>query len=406
LSAIGGDDTVAPLQRDTPSLALVIPHFRLTRFLHACLTSVLAQARVPDEIVVVDSSSDETAAIMAAFSGRVRHVVQAEKGVAAARNAGVAATRSDLVAFLDADNEALPICAARQLDAFRGDDDVVLCHGAMWVVDADGQPWPDAAPWSSEAVSIDQQLGWLLERNRIAADTVCVRRSALDAVGGFCEEPGVREDYDLWLRLAGRGRFAYVDAPLVRYRRHETNLSNDEATMFAWEAGALRRVPDETIAAALERRFGSGEARALAFAEILVRSGRTGEAKAAIEHGLVRWPEEPGFAFHAALARLDDGALAEADRLFRRVLEQAPDDLAAWNNLGVVRALDGDRVGAAAAFSRAVVRQPVYRDARANANLLFSRETEELADVAAWSVTRRRLRAVPMPLPERDRRRD
>jgi tetratricopeptide (TPR) repeat protein len=238
-----------------------------------------------------------------------------------------------------------------------------------------------------------QQFGWLLERNRIAADTVCVRRTAFEAVGGFCEEPGVREDYDLWLRLAERGRFAYIDEPLVRYRRHETNLSNDEAAMFAWEAGALRRVPADAVAAALDRRFGAGAARALAHAEILLRSGRTEEACREIDYGLVQWPEEPGFAFHAAVARFDAGAFDDAERLWRLVLERTPGDAAAWNNAGVVRVLSGDRAGASAAFDRAIDLQPVYRDARANA----ARLARPVAS-SPWRVTRRRLRAVPLPL--------
>jgi GT2 family glycosyltransferase len=371
------------------TIAVVIPHYRQARFLAACLTSVLGQERVPDEIIVVDSSPEETAAIVAPFRARITYLEQPPSGVAAARNAGIRASRSELVAFLDADNEALPATALLQIQALR-ERGVVLCHGALVPVDESGVP-QTTTDYRSEEVSEAAQLGWLLERNRIACDTVCVRRAALDRVGGFCEDHGVREDYDLWLRLSTAGGFCYVPQPLARYRRHATNLSNDEDSLFEWEGGALRRVSDECIAAALEAAYGAGAQRDLIAGEVALRAGRHGEAVRRFEAGSLRWPDEWAFAFHLGTLQLSAGDLAAARDWLHRALELEPGRAEVWNNLGVVRAKCGDLAGAREAVGRAVALNPAYRDASDNARWL----TASLAD--RCRITRRRLRADLLP---------
>src|SRR6266545_4083611 len=94
-------------------IAVVIPHFRQTGFLAECLDSLLAQTRLPDDVILVDSSPEETGEIMARYAShtsatglvpRVVHLITPAAGVAAARNAGLHATTCELVAFLDADN--------------------------------------------------------------------------------------------------------------------------------------------------------------------------------------------------------------------------------------------------------------------------------------------------------------
>ena len=77
------------------------------RYLEAALRSLLDQTRPPDELVVVDDGSRDGSAALAEALG-VRVLRRPALGVAAARNAGVAATSADLVGFLDADDLAEP----------------------------------------------------------------------------------------------------------------------------------------------------------------------------------------------------------------------------------------------------------------------------------------------------------
>ena len=189
------------------SIAVIVPHYRQTEFLPACLESLLAQTRPADEILVADSSPLETGAIMARFSAPIRHLDVPANGVAAARNAGLAAAHTNLVAFLDSDNMASPDALERYVAVFDAHPDTVLCHGALVPIDRGGASYAGMAQYTSEQVPFSHQLGWLIDRNRVMTDTVCARRDVIASLGGFCEEPGIREDYDLWLRMARSARF-------------------------------------------------------------------------------------------------------------------------------------------------------------------------------------------------------
>lgn len=373
-------------------MAVIVPHYRQAAFLAECLDSLLAQTRPPDEIIVVDSSPQDTREIMPRYTGRVRHLIVPAHGVAAARNAGIRAADATLIVFLDADNVAMPDCLERQERALRDHPDAVMCHGNIIPIDRGGRAYANVSQYGSRAIPADQQLGWLIDRNRVATDTVCVRRDAVVALGGFCETRGVREDYDLWLRLAATGSLVHVDAPLARYRRHETNLSNDPVYMFEWEAGALRRIDWDTTVAALASTFPEPHRRAIAEGEVRLRRGERVEAKRCFE-GALGGPQAPAALFHLAHFAFDEGALDAASSYLRRALAGAPDDAALWNNLGVVLALQAQPSGALCAFERALELRSTYDDAAQNlTGLMAGGATRE------WRVTRRRLRPELMPM--------
>jgi len=381
-------------------IAVIVPHYRQTEFLAECLDSLVAQTRVPDEIIVVDSSPEETAWIMARYmshtspTGLVPHVVHLivpATGVATARNAGLSATTCDLVAFLDADNIAATDRIEWQLDVFESNPEIVLSHGALVPIDRSGSNYAGVSRYASEQMSTEQQFGWLIARNRIATDTVCARRDVVMALGGFCETHGVREDYDLWLRMATQGRFHYIDAPLAVYRRHEMNLSNTEAYMFEWEAGALNRLDWAVIVDALRRAYPDDAERAIIEGEVRLRRGELGVAELHFL-SLARQPRAAGALFHLAHLMMRRGSLDYAELVLRRALGEEPDDAALWNNLGVVLARSGRLDDAADAFAYAVNLRPHYRDAAVNLEQLLH------SSPGAWKVTRRRLRPQLMPL--------
>jgi glycosyltransferase involved in cell wall biosynthesis len=372
-------------------IAVVIPHFRQAGFLAECLDSLLAQTRQPDEIILVDSSPEETGEIMARYASDVVHLVMPAAGVAAARNAGLNATTCELVAFLDVDNIAASDRIEWQLEVFESNPDIVLSHGPLVPIDRRGEGYSGIAAYASHNVPVDHQLGWLIARNRIATDTVCARRDVVMALGGFCETPGVREDYDLWLRMATQGRFHYVDAPLALYRRHETNLSNNEAYMFEWEAGALNRLDWSVIADALRRAYPDDAERAIVEGEVMLRRGELGQAEMHFI-ALAREPRAAAALFHLSHLALRRGSVDYAESMLRRALKEDADDAGLWNNLGVVLARSGRSDAAADAFACAVDLRPHYRDAAANLDQILH------GHAGAWRVTCRRLRPQLIPM--------
>ena len=372
-------------------IAVIVPHYRQAAFLAECLDSLLAQTRKPDEIILVDSSPEESGEIVARYAGSIQHLVQPANGVAAARNAGLNATTCDLVAFLDADNIAASDRIEWQLEVFNSNPDIVLTHGPLVPIDRRGMGYSGIPAYASHSVPVDQQLGWLIARNRIATDTVCARRDVVMALGGFCETVGVREDYDLWLRMATRGPFHYVDAPLALYRRHESNLSNNEPYMFEWEAGALNRLEWPVIAEALRTAYPDEAKRAIVEGEVMLRRGELGQAEMHFI-ALARQPRAASALFHLSHLAMRRGSLDYAESMLRRALKEEPDDAGLWNNLGVVLVRVGRADDAADAFACAVDLRPHYRDAAANLDQILH------GHGGAWRITRRRLRPQLIPM--------
>jgi glycosyltransferase involved in cell wall biosynthesis len=115
-----------------PTVSVVIPVHNGARYLAEAIASVLAQDHRPLEVLVIDDgSTDESAAVAAAFGPPVRVVHQAQQGAAAARNHGAALAQGVWVAFLDADDCWLPDKLSRQLAAPAADPRVEIVNGGV-----------------------------------------------------------------------------------------------------------------------------------------------------------------------------------------------------------------------------------------------------------------------------------
>lgn len=204
--------------------SVVIPLYNKAAYIAQTLQSVLDQ-RVSDfEVVVVDDgSSDDGVKIVESFAdARVRVEKQANAGVAAARNRGIALARGEWVAFLDADDWWHPGYLQAQQGAIHG-------HPSVDVVATNLLPLPDASPWLPERwpelserpqVSLIEDLpGRWMQGIPFFTSSVAVRRTRLASmqpcfpVGESCGE-----DLDLWFRLGEVSAVALTEQPLVAYR--------------------------------------------------------------------------------------------------------------------------------------------------------------------------------------------
>jgi len=186
-------------------------------------------------VVVDDGSTDDTRAVMARSAGdrRVRYVHQPRGERAAARNRGIRASDSPLVAFLDADDLWRPEKLARQVEALGAAPDAGLCYTVARFIDADGHPIGLRKP--SRLIGGDV-FGRLMRANVLILASVVVRRRCLDALGGFDERLPVygAEDWDLWLRVARHHRVVAIDEELTRYRRHAANTGWEQVLASAF----------------------------------------------------------------------------------------------------------------------------------------------------------------------------
>lgn len=215
-------------------VTVVIPSYNYARFLPRAIASVLGQTRGDFVIVVVDDgSTDDTWALVEPFLKadlRVHYVHQQNAGLSAARNTGISLARTDLIAFLDADDEWEPGFLERALATMTGRSPeyaVVACSKSS--IDADGNSIPTPSQGAAEPREIRRDD--LILRSRFAADAVLVRKEAFEQCGVFDTTLRSSEDRDMWIRIASRFRISWWPEPLIRIRRHGENMSRNSDQM-------------------------------------------------------------------------------------------------------------------------------------------------------------------------------
>jgi len=169
------------------SASLVIATFNHGRFLAEALDSAIAQTLKGVEIVVVDDgSTDDTPAVLARYAGRIRAIRQPNRGLAAARNTGLATARGTYVSFLDADDVLMPTKLAEQVAVLERAPTVGWTYCDVLIeTTATG-----AEMRASERFGYGVRMleGWLfpelIHGNFIPAIAPLVRRTVLDAAGG------------------------------------------------------------------------------------------------------------------------------------------------------------------------------------------------------------------------------
>lgn len=203
----------------TPELVTVILCTnRRSPYLAETLASLRAQTWTDWELVLVDDGSpvpDELDAAVAELPyARVLH--RPASGLAMSRNAGIAAARGGLVAFVDDDDVWHPERLARQVLALRADADAVASHSGGWLMDAAGVELPGG--WPPVTASREDLLSGRVDIPRIV--TLMVRWETLVTLGGFTVAFELAEDDEFILRLLRHGRSVGVDERLVGYRQH------------------------------------------------------------------------------------------------------------------------------------------------------------------------------------------
>ncbi len=215
-------------------VSTVIPAYNAERYLRPAIDSVLAQMGVANEVIVVDDgSTDSTPAILKEYADRIRVVRQTNSGLSAARNAGIAESRAEYVAILDADDIWLPEKLSKQLSLLDANPQYAMVHSRTYSWDAETDERTDFVK-ANQSLYQDDCFGQLFTHNAICVSSVVVRRALLTELGGFDSNitRPTTQDHDLWLRITHKHPIGFVEQPGVLYRRHADNASHDTVGML------------------------------------------------------------------------------------------------------------------------------------------------------------------------------
>ncbi len=200
-------------------ISVVVPSYNSSRTIRACLRSLMAQERPADEILVVDSSDDETPGIVGGEFPGVRLIYLAEKTLPGpARNRGVAESTGDVVAMTDADCVAHAGWLAALERGYRDEPRAAAVGGVVGIAN------PESFPGA---------IGYILEfsefilgtrsgpRDTMPTCNLSVRREAFQRHGGFPQDFFPGEDTAFTHRLTRAGELLLLvgDAVVLHHNK-------------------------------------------------------------------------------------------------------------------------------------------------------------------------------------------
>ena len=222
------------------TIAAVIPTFNRASLVSRALDSVMRQTFLPSEIIVVDDgSTDNTENLISEKYHSVSYLKTENKGVSAARNIGIKATKSEWIAFLDSDDEWLPQKLEKQIAKVSNKHSYKIVHCE--------EIWIRNGRRVNPKIKHKKYGGYIFEKCLplcvISPSAVVIHRDLFQELGYFDETLPACEDYDLWLRICAKYPVLFVDEPLIKkFGGHDDQLSKRFWGMDRFRVEALHKI--------------------------------------------------------------------------------------------------------------------------------------------------------------------
>jgi glycosyltransferase involved in cell wall biosynthesis len=259
-----------------PLVSIIVPAYNTAPYIRETLQSVFAQTFTDYEVVVVNDGSPDTEElerVLEPYQGRIRYLKQENRGLSAARNAGIRASQSPMIALLDSDDLWEPEYLSVQVAEMMRDPSIdVLYPNALIFADSSRreQKFMDLSPSESE-VTFEALV---TQRCTVMVSAMARRKIILDA-GLFDENLKMNEDFDLWLRIMKLGgRIAYHRRILARYRRRKGSLSSNQVRMCEGFIQVLDKA-QRTMSLSTSEKAALEQARSFTCAELQFWKGKT-----------------------------------------------------------------------------------------------------------------------------------
>lgn len=280
------------------SVSVVVPLYNKAAHVEAALQSVLAQQPPALEVLVIDDGSTDDGPRRAAAlqAPQVKVLTQANAGVSAARNLGIARAKGDLVAFLDADDLWQPGYLAQvQALARQFPQAGMLCTGYNRLDAAGHRTRVGHARWAPGAAGLVADFYGDWSRATFTCTiAIAVRRAILHAMApAFPVGERLGEDQDLWFRLAEATAVAYCNRPLADYRVDVLHSATQGQAVLD-VLPCYQRLSDRLARGKVPAPLQAGARRLLASHLINVARARALQGRRADALGLLRQPDARG----------------------------------------------------------------------------------------------------------------
>ena len=227
---------------ESPLISIIIPVYNGERYIIRALKSAAVQTYSPFEICVInDGSTDRTGELIDGFITAhpdlpIRYLEQKNQGVSSARNTAIRNSRGLYLSLLDADDIIYPDCL-EILESYRrrypeagcimGGANCIEYDEERKVVDQYSLARPDL-----EYIEPDDAHRRLFFQTVLGVNSIIIKRSVYDRVGGFAEEFISGEDLDFWFRMAYCYSFLIVPETLGMIYKYPHSLSQQPGHLF------------------------------------------------------------------------------------------------------------------------------------------------------------------------------
>jgi glycosyltransferase involved in cell wall biosynthesis len=226
-----------------PRISVYLPSHNYGRFLAEAIESVLRQSVDDWELIVIDDgSTDETPRVMELYRGHPRISLHRKEGIGltAVCNFAVEQAKGKYVIRLDGDDvfdENILLVLGNLLDR---DPKLALVFPDYYLVDQFGEVF------GQERRKRLYSKSHTFDMPPNGACTL-VRAEVLNEIGGYREDLGAQDGFDLWSKVVSRYKCANVNLPLFYYRRHGDNLTSDKQRII----NARRQIKKDAVKARL-----------------------------------------------------------------------------------------------------------------------------------------------------------
>ena len=185
------------------TISVIIPAYNEEKYIPKTIRSLQHLDRKPDEIIIVDGgSTDKTSEVSKTAGAKVLNVPH--RGIGFARQQGLKAARSDIVAFTDADT-VVPQDWLVKIEHSLSQPGVVGVFGTFRVPDG----WWPYRGYVNYVQPILNQIYWWFGTPMAPGQNISFKREVGLSVGGFPEDFKIAEDIEMARRLMGQGKIVF-----------------------------------------------------------------------------------------------------------------------------------------------------------------------------------------------------
>lgn len=210
-----------------PRVSVIVPVYKVEKYLPECIESVLAQTFTDFELILVDDGSPDNSGKIcddyAARDSRIRVFHKENGGVSSARNLGIKNARADYIAFLDSDDWWKPEFLEKMVTLARKYPQAGCCC-CCWMTFSTqaGESIPSLFPDKERGdMCLIDMLSYSAGKGHfpIWTGAVLLKKNILTGIGGFDENLMASEDYKVWFEFVLRAPVAYLNDAFAYYRK-------------------------------------------------------------------------------------------------------------------------------------------------------------------------------------------